>query len=173
MLNNIKDAVATIKEKEKFIKYKEENPESYLTSAFSMVEYERMDDAFWQLDFYSPKTKKITSFVLHEKIEVKEEQDIFQKEKNDLMALDLKSIKINFREAIDTINEFIDNKYSGESPSKIIVILQATDNKPVWNITYLTKSFNILNIKLNAEDGTIIADKLESVLKFKAPMSKP
>lgn len=52
-----------------------------------------------------------------------------------------------------------------EIPSKKIFILQQKES-PIWNITYLTQSLNILNMKINAETGQIIEEKIESAMNF-------
>jgi hypothetical protein len=52
-----------------------------------------------------------------------------------------------------------------EIPSKKIFILQQKES-PIWNITYLTQSLNILNMKINAETGQIMEEKIESAMNF-------
>jgi uncharacterized protein YpmB len=52
-----------------------------------------------------------------------------------------------------------------EIPTKKIFILQQKES-PIWNITYLTQSLNILNMKINAETGQIIEEKIESAMNF-------
>mgnify|MGYP006434371207 CR=1 FL=1 len=52
-----------------------------------------------------------------------------------------------------------------EIPSKKIFILQQKES-PIWNITYLTQSLIILNMKINAETGQIMEEKIESAMNF-------
>ncbi|MBW3022928.1 hypothetical protein KY308_02405, partial [Candidatus Woesearchaeota archaeon] len=57
-------------------------------------------------------------------------------------------------------------KYKTHIPIKRIAILQHLPIGQVWNITYVTQSFNTLNIKINAETKEIVSDKLVSIVQF-------
>jgi hypothetical protein len=168
MLSKLKDTLAKLEKEGKFGEYKKDNPDAYLVSGFFMVEKVGVDDIVWQVDFYSKKTAKITSFVLNKTLEVKGEQDVFQEKKKVLGPLNLNQIKVGFRQCLDIVNELIDKKYPSETPSKIIVVLQMLDGLAVWNITYLTQAFKVLNVKVNAESGDVIKDTIENILSFKA-----
>lgn len=117
------------------------------------------------VDFYSKKTKKITSFIISDKINLKEDE-IFQKEAKDLEELKLEDIKISLEQATQKIENIKTKKIPSEQVNKKIIILQQ-QIVPIWNLTYLTSSLNLLNIKINAINGDIIEEKLESLLSFK------
>ena len=51
---------------------------------------------------------------------------------------------------------------------KEVVILQNLDVGQVWNITYITKSFQTLNIKIDAETGDVLEDKLHQIFSMDA-----
>lgn len=38
--------------------------------------------------------------------------------------------------------------------------------RPVWNITYITASFNVLNVKVDAETGKVLSHRLSGVMDF-------
>jgi len=76
-------------------------------------------------------------------------------------------IKMSSEEIIKKADEFQKKKYSGELVNKKIIILQNLEKYgDVWNITLITRSFNTLNIKLNADDGGIVYHNLESMMNF-------
>ena len=83
--------------------------------------------------------------------------------------LKLGKVKIDFDRAMGIIEELRKAKYPGETPNKVIVLLQDIDGEILWNITYLTNSFNIWNVKVDAADGKVKSEKLESVIQFKKP----
>lgn len=153
---------------DEFKKFKKDNPDSYLVSAFFMT-VNKDDDVNWQADFYSPEKHTIASFVIKgEDLEVKQDQEVFQKDKEKLNELELDNVKIDFDEVLQRIDELKDKKYPGETPNKIIVLLQTIHNEAIWNITYLTNTFNVWNIKVSASGGEIKSEKMESILSFKA-----
>lgn len=159
MLSKIKNSLKELKQTKKFKDWEENHLSSYLTSVFFV------DDL--QFGFYNPERDTMTSFKIEkEKINIVEEEKIFRKEKSKLKELKLEEIKFDFEAAIKVIEKLIGEKYKGEEKQKAIVILQVLEN-PTWNITYLTKGFNILNVKINAISGKILEEKIQSAISFK------
>jgi len=119
-----------------------------------------------QFDFYSKKSKLVTSFIVedNEVNILNKEEKIFQKEKKDLEELRLEKVKIDLEKALERVGNSV--KKHKETTTKQIIILQ--QNKfPLWNISSITSSFNIINIKINAETGKILEEIKESILNFK------
>jgi hypothetical protein len=146
-----------LKESVLFNRWKEKNKEYYLCS------YVLINDAP-QFDFYNPKSDRITSFVLNKKIEIKNDQNIFKKAKDKIKELNINKIKISLYHAIKKINSI--EKYKHEEFNKKIIILQ-NSQCPLWNISLISKTLRILNIKLNAVNGEIISENYESLLNYK------
>ena len=139
--------------------FKNLNKKLYLCSCFAI-------DDDWQYDFYDKKDKKITSFKVEDEIRlVVEESKVFQKEQVELEKLDLDHVKIKLEEALLKI-EKIKKEKCNEGINKKIMILQHI-KVPLWNISLLTSSLNILNVKINAVSGEIISEKFESLLSFR------
>ncbi len=160
---SIQESLNKLHSSKEFKDYEEQNNNSYLCACFLIFGPE--EQGTWQLDYYNKEKHEITSFILSEKIEVKTSEEIFQKEKKDVEELDLKKLKISFEKVLEITEKLRKEKYKHETPTKTIVILQ--NAKPLWNITYLTASFKILNVKINAITGEIIEERLESVMGFK------
>ncbi len=155
MLDQLKRELKNLNKSEDYKTFKKENKESHLCSC-SLIDNE------WQLDFFSKTTKLITSFKAN-KLAYKEEKQ-FSKEQKDLEPLDITEIKTTPEEII----ELIKDKHPEEQEEKTIIILQTINSKPTWNITLLTKSFNVLNSKINAINKEVIEDKIQPILSFKA-----
>lgn len=156
---NLKEDLKLIENSEVFKKWNKNK--AYLVSCFFL-------DNTWQFDFYSKKTKKISSFNLEDKdIKIIEEDSkVFQKEQKDLEGLDLSKIRIKLEEAIKITDKIKKEKTPNENISKRIIILQNI-NAPLWNISYITSAFNLLNVKINAIDSKIIEQKFDSIISFK------
>ena len=134
---------------------------SYLVSCFFL-------DDRWQFDFYSKKTKKISSFALEEnnvKI-IEENSQVFQKTQKDLEELKLNEVKTKLETALNILNQLKKEKAPLETASKKIIILQKI-NFPLWNISYITSAFNLLNVKINAVNSKIIEQDFTSIINFK------
>ncbi len=152
----------------KFAEFIKKNKGAYFVSAFFMSNDIEAKDVEWQIDYYSPEKHKITSFTFSKcSLETKEDQEVFQNNHAELKELNLDKVKIDFDKAIGIIEELRKKKYPSERANKIIVLLQDINDECLWNITYLTTSFNIWNVKVGAADGKIKSEKLESVIQFK------
>lgn len=110
-----------------------------------------------QFDFHN-KNNTITSFTINDNIEIKENQEIFKETK--LNPLKLEDIKLTKEQAL----EIIKNKYTNETFTKRIIILQNTE-KPLWNITLITSSLKLLNIKIDM-NKQIISETFEPLSRF-------
>ncbi|MAG72193.1 MAG: hypothetical protein CL471_18165 [Acidobacteria bacterium] len=122
----------------------------------------------WQFGFYNKSKDKVITFIVHqEKIEMQEEEEIFKKPDTKIKQIDIEKITISFKEILKKTEEFIKKKYPKELSNKTIAILQGLDKYgTVWNLTYITHSFNTINIKASPEDGKILHDKIESIMGF-------
>jgi len=153
MIQEIKEFLEKLEKSEIFKNFKEKNKLAY-NSSISKIEGEL------QIDYYDPDMDKITSFSKNEDEIVSQESGVFRKEKIKIPELKLDKIKIT----VKAIEDIIAIKYQ-EIPTKKIFILQQKES-PIWNITYLTQSLNILNMKINAETGQIMEEKIESAMNF-------
>lgn len=168
MLKKLYMALGKLDNNKRFLEFRKKNKKSYFVSAFLMASDKDAKDADWQADYYSPEKHKITSFTFcNGSLEVKEDQEVFQKLHSDIKELELAKVKIDFDKAMSIIEELRKKKYAGETPNKFIVLLQNLDGEILWNITCLTSSFNIWNVKVDAVGGHVKSEKLESVIQFK------
>ena len=139
--------------------------QGYLSSFFAIVEGDAPKS--WQVDFYTPDKDQITSFTLNgETIEMQESSKIFKEKETKVEQLDLTNVKKDLQEAFEIANMVSEEQCKGETITKKIVILQNI-KQPLWNLSYITSSFNILNVKIDAEKGTIIDTNKQSAFSFK------
>jgi len=125
------------------------------------------DKGTWQIDFYSPKKHKITSFIVNKGIKVIPSEQIFQKEVKAIEPLDLNKIKITLDQAYKKINDVLKKKFSHETPSKKIIILQMFEKKEIWNISYITTTLNLINTKIDAVKGKVLESKLQPLIDLR------
>lgn len=145
-----------------FKEFHENNHKSYLSSCFTII----VDDKkpVWQFHYYNKNEDTITTFKVSDKIKKIPNTEVFKRESDKVEELKIDKIKIQYSQALEKINSL--EKYNQQEFDKTIIILQNV-SKPIWNISMLTKSFNILNVRLSAETGEILKETFESLLSFK------
>ena len=123
----------------------------------------------WHIGFYDKKTDKVTTFsVTDNVIEKMEEQEIFKRPETKVEELVIDEIKINFDKALETLKQFQQEKFKGELPSKVIVLLQKDSELGViWNFTIISTAMKNLNVKVNASDAKILDHQLVSLFDYK------
>ncbi len=153
MIEKFKEFLQELKDNENFKQFKEKHQLAYNTS-FCVISEQLF--AY----FYDTNTDKITSFTKQNDEIVSQEDEVFRKEKHEIKELQLDKVKIDFKQ----IEELMKQKLKQE-PAKKIIILQQEKN-PYWNITYLTKNAEIINIKIDAITEEIIDETIESALNL-------
>lgn len=163
----LKDAIKEINECDELAEWKRKNTEGYLSTIFVMMDEKQKSE--WQFGYYTPKNDRVTSFFVFEDfIKESDESEVFKEPDTTVKELDLGKVKVWVDEALKTANDMQEEKYSKEIPEKVIMILQNIEEGLLWNITYVTSAFNTLNIKVSAENGKIISDKLTNLMQFRA-----
>ena len=69
-------------------------------------------------------------------------------------------------EALDIADKLQREKYPNQPPQKVFLILQVIKTEPIWNITYISSSLNVLNVRISAINKKIIKHELTQVLSF-------
>ncbi len=156
MLDILKQNLEEIKGSQEFKEWKRKHSKAYLCGAFL--------DKKWQIDFYDPSTDKITTFHIDNGF-LFEEGEIF-KSKKKIKELNLNKVKVDLEKALNLIKKLIDERYNHQEETNKIIILQHLE-KQVWNITYVMKNLNILNVKIDTETGKIIHEDYGQLLSFK------
>lgn len=160
-----KQAFDKLENSSKFKDWKKSN-KAYLSYALFISNKD--EEKYWQIGYYDEKTDKMTTFVVNGNIEIKPEEEIFKKEDTKVKQIELNKVKLSFSKILENASKFQKDKHKPHTPVKIISILQNLENfGNIWNITYITETFKTLNMKISAEDGRIIEDKLTSILDFK------
>lgn len=166
MIAELKKAVKDVQKVKEFKDFKKKNPKAYLASCVVIVDGKKVGD--WQIDFYQPSKHKMATFIVKDVVEFKGEDNIFQKEKAEVKELKLDDVKVGFDKMLKLLEDFRKKNYSGDFPNKTIIVLQTIEDYPVWNLTLLTATLKVLNVKLSAVDGKVISDHIENFLSFKA-----
>ena len=161
----IKEALKKLEESSEFKEWKENNEDDYFSYAFCEL---NGHGGAWQMGYYNKNEDKITTFIVDEEIKVMPQQEVFKKPEMKVNKVELEKVKLSFAEIMDKASEFQKKEYPKEDVNKTIAILQNLEEfGDVWNITFITRSFNTLNVKVNAEDGKVLEHKLSSIFDLR------
>jgi len=136
-----------------------DSSDSYLVSCFYL-------GGGWNVGFYSKDSGKLTSFIVGEDIKIKEEEEVFQEEKKTLEELDIESVKVSLSDALVKVDELKGKKAEAEDVTSEIIILQQK-GAPIWNITYTTSGFNLLNVKVDACSGEVLGESFSGIMELR------
>lgn len=166
----IKKEIEKLERSREFAEWRKKNRDSYLSYALFMTGEE--EDKV-EIGFYNRKNDKVTTFCIHgcEKgkmsVEVKPEESVFKKPDMEVEELDIGKIKIDVPEATSIASNLQKEKYPAEFPMKLIIILQKLSPfGNIYNVTFVTKTFKTLNIKIDAGSGDVVEDNLVSLMQF-------
>lgn len=138
-------------------------PKGFLCNAFIMCEFSKLYEQDWKLDFYDKETDTITSYTINDQITKEDVEDkIYKKDSEIVNELKIDQINPNFNNILQICKEEIKNNF----PDKIIIILQSNP-EPVWNISFITKEFRLINIKIDAVTQKINSRIEENLLAMK------
>ncbi len=163
---DLKPALKRLKESKDYKDWHKNNRDTYFSYAFKIPQ--EMPDE-WQLGFYDRKKDRVTTFVISgSAISIRAEEEIFKKEDAKINEIGLEMVSLTFEEAIRKSSEFQSKSYPKDKSIKTIAILQNISSYGnVWNITFITESFNTLNMKIDASNGKVLEHNLSSVFSFK------
>lgn len=139
---------------EKFKTYLKKNPDAYLTNALFLKN--------WQLNFFSPSKQLITIFNININNKITTQTS---REERTFPKLDT-ALKLDSKEALKILESQISKFYSSETFTKTIIILHQ-NSEPVWNITKLSSSLKILNLKISALSGKILQESYNRLIDIK------
>lgn len=137
---------------------------AYFVSAFLISDYDKLGDTQWTFEYYWPETGNVTTFKHEESWCVSKDDKVLQKEKRTLEPLDVERVKS--WDVMDLVKNEMGSRYKGESPMKAIVILNCQHKLPAWNVTLFTKSFRLLNFKVDAVDGKLKSSTVDNLFQF-------
>lgn len=164
MLSELKDILKNIEQTAVFKKWKTGHENAFLSSFFIV------DEQGWQLAFYSPGNKKMSTFLKDRLVQA--DSAIFKLKGEKVEELKLEEVNVDLEEAYSIADKELEEKHPGYKPNKKIIVLQKLDGIPIWNITYLTTSFYIYNIKIDASSKKITFEDFTSAL-YSNPRKNP
>ncbi|MGV8086898.1 MAG: hypothetical protein ACP5N1_04665 [Candidatus Woesearchaeota archaeon] len=166
-LIDFKKIIGIIEESNEFQDFIKKNSDYYLVHVFTIDDSETSN--IWQIGYYSKTTDKIVVFEYNnDMVLIHPEADALKKDEY-IQPLDLAKLTVSKEGAVNIYNLALREFYPKELPSKTIILLQ---NLPeysfVWNITIVTLTLSVINIKINASTGDVIKHTKENMMSWRA-----
>lgn len=161
-MNKMNELLKLVEDSETFKDWKNEHKNSYLCAFFRIIG--NTENPEWQVHYYEPRNDTISVFKISAKISlIENEAQILKNDSNIVEELNLDDVDVDLFHALQIVDNFQINNYPKEIVVKKIIILQKL-KKTVWNITCLTSSFNLLNIKVDTKSGEIIEESVKPLI---------
>ena len=151
--------------------WKKKHPQAFLSHLFCSIAADGVPKSGWDIGYYLSETEKMVVFSQEIFLEqgeadgaeasskvsfvLKPEDDVF-KETTTIEGLALSAGTLSFPNAVKRWAEELPKAFPREQAGNGFVILQTFQGKTVWNFTVLSRTFTLLNVKLNAADGTLL-----------------
>jgi hypothetical protein len=91
-------------------------------------------------------------------------EEVF-KEQGTLTKLDLSAVRIGLAQAGVKAEQYKQESYPHHMTMRMICILQQRE-QPEWNITIVTNTLHMINIKINAMTGELISRSMDSIMSL-------
>ena len=151
--------VERVEKSEEFKKFKKENPDAFLCAGFFVLDYETARNQH-HLDYYLPKKKKIATFILDDKIEIRIGEPLKAKDKKKIIVLEPES-----RLDLDMLKGIVEDEMKNHTVTgeinKIISVFIMMDKRKVWSLNCILSGLNIVNMHVDDASDTIL--KFEKV----------
>ncbi len=149
--------IKKLKKSKEFNDFTKDDPQSYLCSVFLVRDFIGNHNET-QLDFYSPKIKKIISFKVDRgvtKIPIDKRAETITHKKFVPKKLDEK-INLDVDVLKPTILDDMHNRGLTGEIQKILVILHELDDRNVWNCTCFLGGLGLLQCHIEDSSGTVL-----------------
>lgn len=165
MVEEFSKIIEELNNSEVFKKFEKENKGYCLAHGFIQLKEDFTQKSIWQIGYYSKDKDNLAVFEVNPTKFV-DFEDAFKKEGE---IPELKNINafLKTNDIIEKLKKHLKDKYSNQLPNSFILILQVINDVPLYNITTITSSFNMINTRFDAKSGEIISDKISSVLDLK------
>ncbi|MBI2548151.1 hypothetical protein HYW21_02265 [Candidatus Woesearchaeota archaeon] len=157
------DALHRLEEDPVFKSWKQAHEQSYLIHGVLITDA----NAPWQFGYYDETQEKVTSFIVSEPMQQLPDDEVFKHPGDKIIALTPSKVKVSFDQAKAKALQVLQETYKNEPTLRQIYIIQHLPLGLVWNITLVTKGFYTINLKINAENGTLLSQKKISLFEFK------
>jgi len=147
-----------------FTEWHEKNKAYFLAHAFVMLD--EPNKGIWQIGFYNSEKERMVTFIVSpDSVQHTEDQEVLKKE-GDIKPLVVEEIKFSIEEALQKAKQCLEENYKAQTVTKQFFIIQNAEGHHLFNITYVTRALQTINIKIDAGTGEIFKHSSASLAEF-------
>jgi len=124
-------------------------------------------DGLWQIGFYSEDADTITAYSVGDSVVRQTPEPVF-KDDGAVPALAVENVILDVSEAERIAVSALEAKYPGHPMTKSIILVQSIQGVACFNITLVTATLHMYNIKINASSGDVVSELFDSIMSLKA-----
>ncbi len=158
-----KQALEILRNSKEFLAWQAENPDHYLAHGFYMDDKQVIGE--WQIGFYNRKEDRIVVFTVGNEITRNPPSEVFKKESG-VRELHMDEIEADSDTALDVAHMLQKEKYPGNDAAKTIILLQHLAVGQVWNISFITQTYAICNVKVDTKSLEVVSSSCESLMAW-------
>lgn len=155
------DALKRLREDTAFAQWSNQNKDHYLAHAFFMKDAGIAPE--WQIGFYNRPDDRIVVFTLGDEVRMNPPSEVFKKDSG-VKELVEKDVLVEFEDALAAAEQHRLENYKAHTPIKTIVLLQKLKVGQVWNISFVTNTFTVCNVKIDTKTKKVLSASCESLL---------
>jgi hypothetical protein len=145
-----------------YLQFSKESQGFYLAHVFSM--HTPGSEPAPQFGYYSPATGRIVVFQTRPVVRLPEDEAFNQG--THIAELALGEVTLDAQEAERIALEALKRRAPAETVTKVILFLQHLDRQ-LFNITLVTATFNLLNVRIDAVTGEVILEEMRSIMSLR------
>lgn len=157
-MTDVHKRVVEIEASPAFHAFNKQTPHHYLVHAFATV---TGGPVTIELGYYGQDTDMITVFK-GAPVEAMPPEEVF-KQTATLPQLDLGLVKLGLKDVLEKAEKERATAYPHHPFAKAICVLQQQDG-PVWNITLVTATLQMINMRFNATTGFLLNRSMQSIM---------
>jgi len=156
-MTDVHDLVKRVEDSPEFKAFRKENPTRYLVHVF-------VAKTGNELGYYDAKDDTIVVFQA-DPIVMRPPEGVF-KEKGTLEKLNLDNVTLDIAGIRAFAKQHMEETYANHPLQQEILVLQQKDT-PAWNCTFVTKTLNMIILKVDASTGSILHEELRNILDLR------
>lgn len=134
--------------------------DAFLAHAFVMRDEAGGEE--WQIGYYSPSSMLMTSFMIGETITMLPPAEVLKADV-EIHELNPASVTITPVNAFHTAEKVVKEHYKGALAARVFYIIQHLE-MPVYNITFITRQFSTINVRVDAATGDVVHHSSENLV---------
>lgn len=121
----------------------------------------------WQVGFYNADDDRITAYVAADFVTRQTPEQVFKQDAT-VPALRLEDVQLSLEDAEGIARTSLETNHPGHPATKLIVLVQTINGVACYNITVVTATLHMYNIKIDASSGAVVSELFDSIMSLKA-----